>query len=92
MKTNLLLPLFEPMVSTVGFFTGLNKLDVIKIKLPSEAELKSITEGNKIMYNERIEVKTQKKLTKLLMLLTKVFIILSKMMIWMMKMIELIII
>ena len=50
-----MLPLFEPMVSTLVFTARLNKLDVIKIKLPSEAELKGITEGNKKVYNERIE-------------------------------------
>ena len=55
MKANLLLPLFEPMVSILFFSGRLNELDVIKLKLPSEAGLKGITEGNKKLYNERIK-------------------------------------
>ena len=46
MKANLLLPLFEPTVSTL-----LNELNLIKLKLPSEAEFQGITEGNKKFYN-----------------------------------------
>ena len=40
MRPNLLLPLFEPMVSILFFSVRLNELDVIKLKLPSEAKLK----------------------------------------------------
>ena len=47
MKANLLLPLFEHMVSTLFFSAWFNELDLIKLNLPSEAELKGITEGNK---------------------------------------------
>ena len=33
----------------------LNELDLIKLKLSSETELKGVTEGNKGLYSERIE-------------------------------------
>ena len=49
-KANLLLSIFEPIAFTF-FSTGLNELDLIKLKLPSEAELKGITEGNQNLYN-----------------------------------------
>ena len=40
MKANLLLPLFEPIVSTLFFSTESNNFYLIKLKLPSGAELK----------------------------------------------------
>ena len=55
-KANLLLSIFEPIAFTF-FSTGLNELDLIKLKLPSEAELKGITEGNQNLYNQIIEDK-----------------------------------
>ena len=41
-KSNLLLSIFEPVFSTLLFTTGLNELDLIKLKLPSKEELKGI--------------------------------------------------
>ena len=41
--------------STLVFSTGLNDIDLIKLKLPSETELKYIAEGNNKLYNDRIE-------------------------------------
>ena len=39
----------------IGFSAALNQRDVIKLKLPSEAKLKGITEGNHKSFNEIIE-------------------------------------
>ena len=55
MKANVLMPLFDAVNSTLVFTAGLNELDLIKLKLPSKEELKSIVEGNTEMYNDRIE-------------------------------------
>ena len=55
MKTNVLMPLFHAVNSTLVFTTGLNELDFIKLKLPSKEELKGIVEGNLEMHNDRIE-------------------------------------
>ena len=48
-KANLLLPMFEPIFSTLAFTTGLNELDLVKLKLPTKEELKGIIEGNSKM-------------------------------------------
>ena len=55
MKANLLLSMLQSIASTFIFSAGLNEFDLIKLKLPSKAELKAIAEGNKKLYNERIE-------------------------------------
>ena len=55
MKANVLIPLFEPVNSTLVFTTVLNELNLIKLELPSKEELKGIVEGNLEMYNDRIE-------------------------------------
>ena len=55
MKANVLIPLFEPVNSTLVFTTVLNELNLIKLELPSKEELKGIVEGNLEMYNNRIE-------------------------------------
>ena len=55
MKVNVLIPLFESVDSTLVFTTGLNELDLIKLKLSSKEELKGIVEGNSEMYNDRFE-------------------------------------
>ena len=54
-KANLLMTMFEPITITLVITTGLNELDLIKLKLPTEKELKSIVEGNSKLYNDRIE-------------------------------------
>ena len=48
-NTNLLMKCFD------FFSTGLNELDLIKFKIPSEAELNDIVEGNRKLYKDRIE-------------------------------------
>ena len=55
MKANVLIPLFEPVNSTLVFTTVLNELNLIKLELPSKEELKGIVEGNLEMHNDRIE-------------------------------------
>ena len=55
MRSTLLLKIYEPVNSTFMFFTGLNELDIIKLKLLNEVELKVIIEGNSKLYNDRIE-------------------------------------
>ena len=55
MKANVLIPLFEPVNSTLVSTAGLNELNLIKLKLPSKVELKGIVLGNSEMYNDRIE-------------------------------------
>ena len=34
----------------------LNDIDLIKLKIPSEAELNSIVEGNRTIYEEKIKI------------------------------------
>ena len=55
MKANVLIPLFEPVNSTLVSTAELNELNLIKLKLPSKEELKGIVEGNTEIYNDRIE-------------------------------------
>ena len=55
MKATLLLKMYEPVNSTFVFSTGLNELDIIKLKLPNEVQLKTIIEGKFKLYNDRIE-------------------------------------
>ena len=54
-KANLLMILYEPTYSTLVFTPGLKELDLIKLKLSIEKELKGIIEGNFKLYNDRIE-------------------------------------
>ena len=54
MKANVLIPLFEPVNSTLVSTAGLNELNLIKLKLPSKEELIGIVEGKSEMYNHRI--------------------------------------
>ena len=55
MKSDVLMPLFDAMDSTLVFQAALNELDLIKLKLPYKEELKRIFEGNMEMYNIRID-------------------------------------
>ena len=55
MKANVLIPLFEPVNSTLVSTAELNELNLIKLKLPSKEELIGIVEGKSEMYNHRIE-------------------------------------
>ena len=54
-RSTLLLKMYEPVNSTFMFFTRLNELDIIKLKLLNEGELKAIIEWNSKVYNDRIE-------------------------------------
>ena len=54
MGYNRLIKFYDINLSTLVFPAGLHEIDLIKLKLPSETELKDIVECNGKLYNDRI--------------------------------------
>ena len=52
---NWLIKFYDVGQLTLVFSTGLNEINLIKLKLPTETELIYIAEGNSKLYNDRIE-------------------------------------
>ena len=55
MGYNRLIKFYDINQSTLVFTAGLHEIDLIKLKLPSETELKDIADCNGKLYNDRIE-------------------------------------